>query len=168
MAEEWLPIKGYEGLYEVSSFGRVKSLNYGRTAAPKLLRQHLRGEYLSVTLYKDKSHSKESVHRLVASTFHPNPSWLPQVNHIDEDKLNNRADNLEWVTAKANTNYVTAIQRAVAKKSKKVIAKDPNGDIIHRFSSLSEAERQGYSHGNISECCRGRRSHHKGLSWEYA
>lgn len=168
MAEEWLPIKGYEGLYEVSSLGRVKSLNFGRTSVPKLLRQTLRGEYLSVTLYRDKSHSKESVHRLVASAFHLNEDNLPQVNHLDEDKLNNRADNLEWATAKENANHGTAIQRSAAKKSKKVIAKDLNGVIIHRFNSLSEADRQGYSHGNISECCKGRRSHHKGLSWEFA
>ena len=168
MTEEWRPIKGYEGLYEVSSLGRVKSLNYGRTSTPKMLRQHLRGEYLSVVLYKDKSHRKESVHRLVASAFHSNEANLPQVNHIDEDKLNNRADNLEWTSARANANHGTAIQRSAAKKSKKVIAKDPNGVIVHRFNSLSEADRQGYSHGNISECCRGRRSHHKGLSWEFA
>lgn len=119
MNENWTPIKGYEGLYEVSDFGRVKSLQrtttiknkrgetYTRRHKEKILAQTLdgRSNYLQVMLCKDGKGKKHLVHRLVANAFIKNPLSLQEVNHIDEDKTNNFVDNLEWCTHKYNNNY---------------------------------------------------------------
>ena len=114
MEEIWKYIEGYEGLYEVSSYGRVRSLgqfvnhNYGGYAYRKgrILKPGLgsRG-YLSVTLSKNGIQKNYSVHRLVAQAFIENPDNLPQVNHKDEDRTNNNVTNLEWCDAKYNVNY---------------------------------------------------------------
>ncbi len=133
MDEIWKPVKGYEGLYEVSSEGRVRSLDrdqlYVRNG--KMLNMHLKGQivkpmqrqhgYLGVMLYGRGGHKVRgfktcSIHRLVAEAFLPNPNNLPEVNHKDEDKTNNRLDNLEWMSHKDNTNYGTAQKRRVAKR----------------------------------------------------
>ena len=91
--EEWRTAiyKGeiYEGLYKVSNFGRILSLNYRNTGKPDLLNPSDNGGYLQVELCKNKEYKKCKVHRLVAETFLPNPENLPEVNHIDEDKTNN-------------------------------------------------------------------------------
>lgn len=100
MEEIWKDIEGYEGLYQISNIGRVWSV--GKEIYKKA---GLIGSYLSVSLNKDGHLKNFLIHRLVAKAFIPNPLNLPQVNHIDEDKLNNRADNLEWCTAKYNCNY---------------------------------------------------------------
>ena len=112
--EEWKSIPGYEGLYEISSYGRVKSLeiSYVRKNGvmdhkPEIiLKPKNNGKgYSVVCLYKNKKHKYCLIHRLVAQTFIPNPDNLPMINHKDEDKTNNSVDNLEWCTAKYNSNY---------------------------------------------------------------
>lgn len=117
--KRWNDVKGYEGLYQVSNFGNVKSLKriqqyrYAdkgvreRIVNEKLLRPAPTGKkhYLSVSLYKDGKSCTKAVHRLVAEAFIPNPLGLMQVNHKDEDKSNNSANNLEWCTCKYNINY---------------------------------------------------------------
>lgn len=119
MSEKWKPVKGYEGLYEVSDFGRIKSLKrtetvknkrgetYTRSHKERILAQTLdgRSNYLQVMLCKDGKGKKHLVHRLVANAFIENPLSLQEVNHIDEDKTNNCAANLEWCTHKYNSNY---------------------------------------------------------------
>ena len=117
--EIWKDIKGYEGLYQVSNFGRVKSLTkyhktkkgyFSKERILKLIRNE-RG-YLLVGLCKNWKKQKVFVHRLVAETFIPNPNNLPQVNHINEfEKDNNSIDNLEWCTCKYNCNYGTRNKR---------------------------------------------------------
>ena len=110
MIEEWRPIEGYEGLYEVSNTGQVRSLDRydnrncfrkGKVLSPIKDTD----DYLKVNLYCNGKNKKCLVHRLVALTFIPNPDGLPQVNHKDEDKTNNSVDNLEWCTEKYNCNY---------------------------------------------------------------
>ena len=116
MIEEWRPVVGYEGLYEVSNTGQVRSLDRYIKNGHSSYRLHkgkvislLKGEYgyIQVNLYYNGKNYKKYVHRLVAQAFIPNPDNLPQINHKDEDKTNNRVDNLEWCTAKYNINYGT-------------------------------------------------------------
>lgn len=106
MAEIWKPIIGYEGLFEISNLGRVKSLNYYGRGKPKVLELSAKGgKYIKVTLFKDGCQKTFTVHRLVAAAFLPEPTpEQTQVNHIDGDKQNNYASNLEWVSPKQNVN----------------------------------------------------------------
>ena len=104
MMEEWRAVPGYEGLYEVSNMGNVRNV---RKNTLLRLSKDCYG-YIQVSLYKNGRRTGLRVHRLVAEIFIPNSENLPMVNHKDEDKSNNRVDNLEWCTAKYNLNYGTA------------------------------------------------------------
>ena len=168
--EEWLNISGYEGLYQVSNLGKVRSFKSGKWQTLKN-RLTPRGYYI-VTLYKDGKATSKWVHRLVAQAFIPNPENLPQINHEDEDKLNNAASNLEWCDSKYNNNYGTKKERL--KKSLKGKAGRPrkSGKPVHcidtgeTYESASEAERQtGIRH--IDEVCSGKRQSAGGFWWEY-
>ena len=99
--EIWKPIKDYEGLYEISNLGRVKSLNYSRTGKEQILKpQKRKNGYLGVILCYKNTQKQVNIHRLVAEAFIPNPENKPYVDHINTDKLDNRACNLRWVTQK--------------------------------------------------------------------
>lgn len=111
MVEEWRPVVGYEGLYEVSNTGLVRNVVKGRFLKPGFDKNG----YLKCVLSKDGKQKTIYIHRLVASAFIENPLDLPQVNHRDEDKTNNVADNLEWCTSKYNVNYGSAQDRRVQK-----------------------------------------------------
>lgn len=123
--EEWRDVVGYEGLYQVSSFGRVRSLdrvinneefNYSFLVKGQLRKLKLsRTGYPTVSLWIHGKPQHSQVHRLVAQAFLPNPDNLPQVNHRNEDKTANYPDNLEWCDAKYNNNYGTKTQRAASK-----------------------------------------------------
>ena len=181
--EHWKAIAGYEGLYEVSDLGRVKSLNYNHTGIEKILKPGKnQGGYLAVILCKDGKHKYMRVNRLVAQAFLPNPLNLPQVNHRDEDKLNNAASNLEWCTASYNINFGTRNRRvaeAVAKanrnkpklsnRPKPVQQLDKQGNLLATFPSTHEAERiTGIRHGNICQCCLGRYKSAGGFVWKFS
>lgn len=102
--EIWRDIDGYEGLYQVSNFGRVK--RFYKTKPPRILKQSIsQNGYPNVNLCKDNSRQLQLVHRLVATAFIPNPDGKPQINHRDGDKRNNHAGNLEWCTAKENQQH---------------------------------------------------------------
>lgn len=173
LVEIWKPIKNYEGLYEVSNFGRVKSLskwlgNYYRNE--KILKQEKEWcGYLRVALSKDSKVKHFKVHRLVAETFIPNTDNLPQVNHKDENKLNNHVENLEWMSAKDNTNYGTGIERRSKSKSKPVLQFDLQGNFIREWKSCAEAGRNGYNEDCIGYCCNNKPKHstHKGYIWKW-
>lgn len=100
--EEWKPIKGFEDRYMISSFGRIYLLLFGRLGKPYLGGN---GYYMITLRGSDGSFLKNTIHRLVAETFIPNPNGLPIINHKDEVKTNNRVENLEWCTQKYNINY---------------------------------------------------------------
>lgn len=176
--EKWKDIQGYEGLYQVSNFGRVKSLerykknNLGSKSliSKTILKQSISNKgYCRIHLCKDAHKKAFSVHRLVADAFVPNPNNLTYVNHKDENKKNNRADNLEWCDCKYNINYGTHNKRISLTKGCAVQAFDKNGQLVMEFHSMCEAERQtGISQQNISNCISGKRKTAGGYVWKKA
>lgn len=139
--EIWKPVVGYEGLYEVSNLGRVKSL--GNTRGPSrfrgietIMRQEVsKFGYYRVALRKDKKYKHFYVHRLVAEAFIPNPDNLPYVNHKDESRTNNCVDNLEWCTQRYNVNY------ANSQKKKAESFKKSNVGKCHYYKGLATKNR---------------------------
>ena len=166
--EHWKSITGYDGLYEVSDLGRVKSLKYGKERILKPRETH--GGYLKVALCKDGKVEQSKIHRLVAKAFIPNPNNLETVNHKDEVKTNNTVSNLEWMSQKDNINYGTRNKRASEALSKQVQMFDKStGELLATFPSLMEAERvTGIYHGNISQCCNGKYKSAGGYIWKYS
>ena len=166
MAEEiWCPIKGFEGLYEVSDKGRVRSLKFGKE---RILKPGRNTGYLLVCLYKNGEKKWCKVHRLVAKTFIPNPDNLPEVNHKDEDKENNSVQNLEWCDQKYNINYGTRTQRQAEKCSKPVLQYTKDGEFVMEWKSMQDVQRNlNYSQGHISSCCTGKRKSAYGFIWKY-
>lgn len=181
--ENWKPVVGYEGLYEVSDLGRVRSIEQRRVImrngypvnmrypATILKPQKLRHGYVGVWLYgKDtvagKTGKQFSVHRLVAKAFCENPNGYNEVNHKNEVKWDNRAENLEWCTHKENTNYGTAQARRVEKQSYMVDQLDLNGNYIATYPSMCEAARAtGVTYSNINNCLTGKYKQAKGFLW---
>lgn len=154
--EIWKPINNYTK-YEVSNLGRVRNKKTGKVLK-SVTNSH---GYKIVCLYNEKGKTFR-VHRLVLNAF-TNPSEL-QVNHIDEDKTNNRLENLEWVTCKENINHGTRTERT----SKIINQFDLNGNFIKSFYGMHEAERQtGIDDGNIVRCARGKRKTAGGFVWKY-
>ena len=178
MQEIWKDIEGYEGLYEVSNLGRVRSLDRvvvysnGRKCLYKgriLKPANNTVGYFFCVLCKNGQKKKKYIHRLVAEAFIPNPDNLPEVNHRDEVKTNNHVENLEWCDGKYNKNYGTCQQRRAEKRSKPVLQLDINtGRVISEYPSLIETGKQtGFSVGNISACCRGICNTAYGFKWQY-
>lgn len=180
--EIWKDIDGYEGLYQISSYGRVRSVERevvyknGRKHFYKsqIIKPHITAwGYLQVGLHCEDNFKNGRIHRLVAEAFIPNPDNLPQVNHKNEDKTDNRVENLEWCTAKYNTNYGTARQRMIEKKinstsrSKQVKQYTLDGQLVKSWESLHECQRNGYNHSHVSRCCRGIYKQYKGFIWRY-
>ena len=184
MKEEiWKDIQGYEGLYQISNMGRVKSVERTakngrgyRTVPEKIMKPYKNSDgYLQVGLYKDDKGKKYYVHRLVADTFLENPEEYTEVNHRDEDKENNRADNLEWCSRSYNNNYGTKNKRISEKNtnnpkiSKAVIGINKVSGLILEFPSTKEASRQlGIPNSQICACLKGRRKSTGGYVWYYA
>lgn len=168
--EIWKDIEGYEGLYQVSNLGRVKSLNYKRTGKERILKAGKSGYgYLQVNLYKDGNREQPLVHRLVATAFLDNPDNLPEVNHKDEDKTNNCVENLEYCSRLYNMNYGTGSKRSAEKRSKPVFSVNKETGLIMYWESAKEAERcTGTNNGNIINCCQGRQKSAGGHYWFYA
>lgn len=172
--EFWRDIQGFEGLYQVSSLGRVKSLEritpQKHHIKERILNQiKVTGGYLNVNLCKDGKLKRFQVHRLVYQTFVGEIPEGMQVNHIDEDKTNNRVDNLNLMTPKENVNWGTRNERSAEKHSKQVIQYNLEGNEINRFPSTREVERTlGFAHGYISACCLGKINTAYSYIWRYA
>lgn len=166
-SEEWLPVVGYEGLYEVSNLGRVKSLGNSKSRKEKILKQQIRNGYLSVELSKKHQKTKKFfVHRLVAIAFIPNPKNKETVNHENGDKLENRLENLNWMTRKENIAH--AYETGLIKKNNNpVIAIHLDTGEQRQFNSQTEASRElGVYMKNISNVLKGRTTHVGGWIFE--
>lgn len=177
MSVRWAKIKGYEGLYEVSTDGRVRTVSHitnGHVIPSKELAVSVykNQRYARVRLYKGGKPKDYKVHRLVADAFIPNPDGKPQINHIDGDKGNNKVENLEWCTQAENNKHAfdTGLQdmsAAIEATKKKVLQIDNGGGIVREWDSLSAAARAlGLQVSNISHCCSGRIGSTGGYKWQ--
>ena len=178
MTTEWKDVKGYEGLYMVSNKGEVKSL-------PRIVHIKSRGTESEtfrrgvllksdinnsgreqVRLYREGRVQICLVHRLVAMAFIPNPLNLPQINHKDENPLNNRVDNLEWCTAQYNGSYGTRPSKFMHRVSQYTL----QGEKVASYKSLEDAAKAvGCHYTQISHCCseEGKEKTAKGFIWKY-
>lgn len=157
--ENWKDIEGYEGLYQVSDQGRVLNIKKNRIITP-----FKSGcGYLYVSLNK----KDYRVHRLVAKAFLLNPNNYSIVNHKDENKANNRVDNLEWCTQKYNINYGTIKVRKGKRRGQKIKQMALDGKLITIWSSVKEAKKEGYNDRAIYLVCEDKRKTHKGYLWAF-
>lgn len=178
MQEEWRDIAGYEGLYQVSNLGRVRSLDR-RVKHNSLGSIFCRGclmrpcnnryGYPTVNLSKDGGKKRFTIHRLVAQAFIPNPNNLPEINHKDEGRTNNHVDNLEWCTALWNNTYGTKVERQTEKNKKRVLQYDLNGNFIREWACAVDAEKaiMGKVTGAISHNIKGKSKTAFGYIWRY-
>lgn len=178
--EIWKNVTGFEGLYKVSSQGRIKSLGNGKSTDPRtktvriLSTRKKRNGYVHVCLCKEGVESHLLVHRLVAFEFCLNPESKSQVNHIDGDKWNNDHKNLEWVTPSENIKkaYDTGlIKKNLGKdchNTKTVNQYDLDGNFIKKWNGVGEINRElGLSKTIIYECCKGKKIKAHGFKWKY-
>ena len=167
--EIWKPVAGYEGLYEVSNLGRVKSLLHNNEW---ILRPIDNGHgYLRVALSKNGNVKRYRIHRLVARAFVPNddPENKTHVNHRNELKADNRASNLEWCNQHYNNNYGTRNKRISKQRSKPIKQIDVAGNVIRIWeSTVTAAKHLNHSSNTICNCLHGRLRTAFGFRWEYA
>lgn len=177
--EVWKDIPDYEGWYQVSNFGRIKSvdrqfmLQRVCDSVPRVIKCKAciikactkRGDYLTCHLKKNGTNKSVKFHQVVCKAFHPNPDGLPEVNHINEIKTDNRADNLEWCTRRYNATWGTIISRLIKaqvnhpNKSRKVYQYDKDGNFITAYPSIKEASRvTGAKEANIASVCNNSKS----------
>lgn len=183
MKEVWKNIENYEGLYQVSNMGRVRSLT--RIDARKHMRvgiilkgQVRNGGYTFVHLSKNGKCKWYSVHRLVATAFIDKEDGKDIVNHLDNNPNNNNAENLEWTDFKGNMQHASKqgrmhynpenLQKALESRKKPVIAYKDDKKLF--FESAMDAERFGFNHRHIASCCNNKYGYktHKGYKWRYA
>ena len=187
--EIWKDIEGYEGLFQISSKGRVRSLDRldskGRSLKGKIRKQSQDNGYCRIVLCDNGKIERYLVHRLVAQAFIPNPNNYPVVNHKDENPSNNCAENLEWCTLTYNANYGTVNSRRSENhkgslnpmfgkcgkkhhRSKIVYQYDLNGNLIKEWDCAMEIKRElGFNNSFVSACANGRCETAYGFIWKY-
>lgn len=179
MSEEiWKDIKGYEGLYQVSNFGRVKSLErrckakwYTRRVPEKIYAQALDNYgYPIVSLHKNGIRKTFTIHKLVANAFIERPAECDSINHLDENKENNCAENLEWCTLQENNAYGTRVERLRRTQQRAILQCDLDGNLIKEWEGMNFLSRTtGYDQGLISKVCNGVYRHQTayGFKWKF-
>ena len=183
MEEIWKEIEGYGGRYKVSNLGNVKSMNYGNHGYERNLVPKVNNcGRLWVELFSNGEKKQILIHRLVGQAFIPNPQNLPQINHKDENPMNNVVDNLEWCTKEYNLQYTAnrhpewfrhgdepGRQRKSKNKNHAINQYDAEGNFIRQWpNSRTIFQQTGMSDWSISECCRGKRKKAYGFKWQYA
>lgn len=168
--EIWKDVEGYEGLYQVSSEGRVKSLGNNKTRKEKILKNCKdKDGYLYVLLCKEGKKKYFTIHRLVAKAFLSNPNNLLEVNHKDENKQNNCVENLEWCDCKYNINYGTRTERFIKSKSIPILQFTKDGDFVRRWDGIRQVERElGINNRSICSCLKGKTKSAGNFRWCYA
>ena len=165
--EEWKDIQGYEGLYQVSNKGRVKSTRNNIILKPMISDKG----YYHVDLYNKDNRKSCKVHRLVAQAFIPNPNNYPVINHKDENTINNQVSNLEWCTAQYNHDYGTRNERAIKHMAEAIsvpiVQLSLNYELIKYWGSASSVNIPGIEHQHIAECCSGKIRTYKNYRWLY-
>lgn len=167
--ELWRDIRGYEGLYQVSNYGRVRSLDhyvknrmgYRKIEGKVLAHNILKSGHHYINLSKNSVVEPKPIHVLVAIAFIPNPNGYEIVHHIDHNPSNNKVENLMWMSKEGHN---------ALHNSKKVDQIDKvTGEVLHQWDSLADVERElGYKNQNISACCMGKIKSYKGCIWKYA
>ena len=187
-AERWKPVVGFEGLYEVSDHGRVRSVDRYlpgtsgslRFVGGRILYQATdKHGYKRVGLYKEGKERRCQVHRLVASAFCTKTEGVNVVNHVDSNPSNNLWSNLEWTTQKGNVHHAIlqgrmdnskhlhkAVEAARELKSRAVVRMDGMSDVI--YPSIASTAEDGFTPSNVWKCCQGKQKRHRGCMWRYA
>ena len=186
MVEEiWKDIKGYEGLFQISSIGRVNSLNYRKSGKEGFLSVYtMNTGYPATHLCRNGEEKVVLIHRLIAEAFIPNPENKPEVDHINCDRKDFRIENLRWVSSKENSNNPVTLKKHWSRQgveshlkgktgklchlSKQVLQMDKYGNVIRLWDSLMDIHRElGFNCGHISKCCLGKRKTAYGYIWIY-
>lgn len=187
MSEVWKDVEGYEGLYQVSNLGRVKSLNYNKTGKSKIMKSHLNSKgYYVVALSKSGVHKTKCIHVLLAQSFIPNPEGKPTVDHINRDKTDNRIENLRWATRleqtlnrdpetnrrsaetkRKNGDYEKLKEMNKKLKGKAVIGISLDDGHVIAYETIRTAEKDGFVSAGICACCKGKKRQYKGYVWKY-
>lgn len=175
--EIWKDIDGYEGMYKVSNLGRVRSLaryvpkknGTSMYVRERILNSFINKGYEYTTLSNGAKQSNLRVHRLVASAFLPNPTNLPDVNHKDENPLNNNVCNLEWCTKEYNSFYGTAHERSrqsQRKKGESLVCLNLDGTIHKIYECTIDIVKDGFDRRAVGRCVKGVAHRHKGFTWK--
>lgn len=169
MEELWRDVNGYEGLYQISNLGRVKSLkrkNKYKHNEEIIMKELFDGNYLFIRLSKNSKKKNFLIHRLVAEAFIKEIKGKEYVNHKNGIKTDNRVENLEWVTASENT--IHAIKNGLKRLPNKKIIQIDNNKIVKHWNSIKEAsETLGINRANIGACCRNERKRAGNYIWKY-
>ena len=165
MTEQWKPVVGYEDTHLVSNLGRVYSKLSDKILSPYISNK---GYYMVMLNHGGKDRHGKTIHRLVAEAFLDKPDNCNIINHKDENKLNNIADNLEWCTSFYNNQFSGIYEKAKIANSKAVYQYDKSFNLVATYSSTRDASKEtGFSYGNIANACHNPELIRYGFHWSY-